>query len=75
MKSETKVGSRALAVKTFLGVFFPRPRTRAGKKRRITDLFISYLDHSFHLGVEAVDNILFGAVELTLEAPDLVNSR
>lgn len=32
-------------------------------------------DHSFQLGVEAVDNILTGAVELTLNYPDFVNSR
>ncbi|RPB20648.1 FAD/NAD(P)-binding domain-containing protein [Terfezia boudieri ATCC MYA-4762] len=32
-------------------------------------------DHSFQLGVEAVDNILHGSVELTLNHPDFVNSR
>lgn len=32
-------------------------------------------DHSFMLGVEAVDNIINGAVELTLNYPDFVNSR
>jgi len=32
-------------------------------------------DHSFMLGVEAVDNIVSGAVELTLNYPDFVNSR
>ncbi|PUU83839.1 hypothetical protein B9Z19DRAFT_1071759 [Tuber borchii] len=32
-------------------------------------------DHSFMLGVEAVDNILHGATELTLNYPDFVNSR
>jgi len=32
-------------------------------------------DHSFMLGVEAVDNILYGSPELTLHYPDLVNNR
>lgn len=32
-------------------------------------------DHSFMLGVEAVDNILNGTVELTLNYPDFVNGR
>ncbi|KAI9683368.1 MAG: hypothetical protein M1829_005440 [Trizodia sp. TS-e1964] len=32
-------------------------------------------DHSFMLGVEAADNIVNGAVELTLNYPDFVNSR
>ncbi len=32
-------------------------------------------DHSFMLGVEAVDHIVHGAVELTLNFPDFVNSR
>jgi protoporphyrinogen oxidase len=32
-------------------------------------------DHSFMLGVEAVDAITSGAVELTLNYPDFVNSR
>ncbi|KAF2402233.1 FAD/NAD(P)-binding domain-containing protein [Trichodelitschia bisporula] len=32
-------------------------------------------DHSFMLGVEAVDNILNGSVELTLNYPDFVNGR
>ncbi|KAN0083122.1 hypothetical protein V8E54_002210 [Elaphomyces granulatus] len=32
-------------------------------------------DHSFMLGVEAVDNIINGAVELTLNNPDFVNGR
>jgi len=32
-------------------------------------------DHSFMLGVEAVDNIVNGSVELTLDYPDLVNGR
>ncbi|GAB7351641.1 hypothetical protein MBLNU459_g2247t1 [Dothideomycetes sp. NU459] len=32
-------------------------------------------DHSFMLGVEAVDNIVSGAVELTLNSPDYVNTR
>ncbi|CAK7207534.1 hypothetical protein SEUCBS139899_010344 [Sporothrix eucalyptigena] len=32
-------------------------------------------DHSFMLGVEAVDHIVNGAVELTLNYPDFVNSR
>ncbi|OAA47190.1 UDP-galactopyranose mutase [Beauveria brongniartii RCEF 3172] len=32
-------------------------------------------DHSFMLGVEAVDRILFGGIELTLGYPDFVNGR
>ncbi|KAM3075986.1 hypothetical protein ACMFMG_006500 [Clarireedia jacksonii] len=32
-------------------------------------------DHSFMLGVEAVDHIVHGAVELTLNYPDFVNGR
>ena len=32
-------------------------------------------DHSFMLGVEAADNIVNGAAELTLNYPDFVNSR
>lgn len=32
-------------------------------------------DHSFMLGVEAADHIVNGAVELTLNYPDFVNSR
>ncbi|KAL8280651.1 hypothetical protein RQP46_006974 [Phenoliferia psychrophenolica] len=32
-------------------------------------------DHSFMIGVEAVDNILFGAPEMTLSEPDWVNGR
>jgi protoporphyrinogen oxidase len=32
-------------------------------------------DHSFMLGVEAADNILNGAAELTLNYPDFVNGR
>ncbi|KAI9737379.1 MAG: hypothetical protein M1834_009533 [Cirrosporium novae-zelandiae] len=32
-------------------------------------------DHSFMLGVEAVDNIVNGVVELTLNYPDFVNGR
>jgi protoporphyrinogen oxidase len=32
-------------------------------------------DHSFMIGVEAVDNILYGSPELTLNYPDLVNNR
>lgn len=32
-------------------------------------------DHSLMLGVEAVDNILFGTQELTLEFPNIVNPR
>ncbi|EER26618.1 hypothetical protein D8B26_002989 [Coccidioides posadasii str. Silveira] len=32
-------------------------------------------DHSFMLGVEAVDNIINGATELTLNYPDFVNGR
>lgn len=32
-------------------------------------------DHSFMLGVEAADNIINGAVELTLNYPDFVNGR
>ncbi|KAI0413514.1 FAD/NAD(P)-binding domain-containing protein [Xylaria grammica] len=32
-------------------------------------------DHSFMQGVEAVDNILSGGVELTLHHPDFVNTR
>ena len=32
-------------------------------------------DHSFMLGVEAADNIVNGATELTLNYPDLVNGR
>lgn len=32
-------------------------------------------DHSFMLGVEAVDHIVSGSVELTLNYPDFVNSR
>ncbi|TGZ81753.1 FAD/NAD(P)-binding domain-containing protein [Ascodesmis nigricans] len=32
-------------------------------------------DHSFMLGVEAVDKVLHGAVEVTLNYPDFVNGR
>ncbi|KAL6150669.1 hypothetical protein ACJQWK_00154 [Exserohilum turcicum] len=32
-------------------------------------------DHSFMLGVEAVDHVVHGAVELTLNYPDFVNGR
>lgn len=32
-------------------------------------------DHSFMLGVEAVDSIVNGGVELTLNYPDFVNGR
>jgi hypothetical protein len=32
-------------------------------------------DHSLMQGVEAVDNILFGATELTVHHPDIVNAR
>eukprot|EP00890_Picochlorum_soloecismus_P005106 jgi/Picsp_1/5597/NSC_02956-R1_udp-galactopyranose mutase len=32
-------------------------------------------DHSLLLGIECVDNILFGSEELTLEHPDIVNPR
>ncbi|UZJ52923.1 hypothetical protein CBS101457_002243 [Exobasidium rhododendri] len=32
-------------------------------------------DHSFMLGVEAVDKALFGSPEMTLESPDFVNGR
>lgn len=32
-------------------------------------------DHSFMLGVEAADNIVNGATELTLNYPDFVNGR
>ena len=32
-------------------------------------------DHSFMLGVEAADHIVNGAVELTLNYPDFVNTR
>jgi hypothetical protein len=32
-------------------------------------------DHSMMLGVEAVDNILFGAKELALAHPDIVNAQ
>jgi hypothetical protein len=32
-------------------------------------------DHSFMLGVEAVDHVVNGAVELTLNHPDFVNGR
>ena len=32
-------------------------------------------DHSFMLGVDAVDSALYGAMETTLEYPDLVNGR
>ncbi|BFZ64916.1 hypothetical protein YB2330_006069 [Saitoella coloradoensis] len=32
-------------------------------------------DHSFMLGVEAVDACVFGGVELTLGNPDMINSR
>lgn len=32
-------------------------------------------DHSMMLGVEAVDNILFGSKEITLNFPDIVNAK
>ncbi|KAK8081190.1 hypothetical protein PG997_009008 [Apiospora hydei] len=32
-------------------------------------------DHSFMQGVEAVDNVVSGGIELTLNSPDFVNSR
>jgi len=32
-------------------------------------------DHSFMIGVEAADNVLFGAPEMTLNEPDWVNGR
>lgn len=37
--------------------------------------FLSFLSHSFMIGVEAVDGILFGAPEMTLDNPDWVNGR
>ncbi|KAF2184546.1 UDP-galactopyranose mutase [Zopfia rhizophila CBS 207.26] len=36
---------------------------------------VSNQDHSFMLGVEAVDHIVYGSVELTLDYPDVVNGR
>ncbi len=33
------------------------------------------MDHAVMQGVEAVENILFGTPELTLQAPGLVNSK
>lgn len=32
-------------------------------------------DHSMMLGVEAIDNILYGSKELTLNYPDIVNAK
>ncbi len=32
-------------------------------------------DHSLMLGVECVDNILYGTKELTLAFPDIVNAK
>lgn len=32
-------------------------------------------DHSLMLGVEAVDNMLFGIKEMTLNHPDIVNAK
>ncbi len=32
-------------------------------------------DHSLMLGVESVDNILYGTKELTLAYPDIVNAK
>jgi hypothetical protein len=32
-------------------------------------------DHSLMLGVECIDNILFGSKELTLHHPDIVNAK
>jgi hypothetical protein len=38
-------------------------------------MLTNYTDHSFMQGVEAADNIVNGAVELTLNYPDFVNGR
>ena len=48
------------------------------QSRRHTNMWCSQVgnqDHSFMLGVEAVDHVVTGAVELTLNYPDFVNSR
>ena len=38
-------------------------------------ILVANQDHSFMLGVEAVDNMLHGVPELTLLNPDWVNTR
>ena len=40
-----------------------------------TILQVGNQDHSFMLGVESVDHIVTGAVELTLNYPDFINTR
>jgi hypothetical protein len=36
---------------------------------------IGNMDHAVMQGVEAIENILFGTPELTLQAPGLINSK
>lgn len=38
-------------------------------------LIVANQDHSFMVGVDAADNILFGGLEMTLDSPDFVNGR
>lgn len=43
--------------------------------RRTHRYEVANQDHSFMIGAEAADNILFGAPEMTLNEPDWVNGR
>ena len=56
----------------------PNPRPNPGHlvlRLRSLQYEVANQDHSLMLGVECVDNILYGTKELTLAFPDIVNAK